>query len=605
MAGSRSPSSPRTPLLALAWLTSDALDLAGSVRGAALADVVRDLALVALPVLYVLGFVAQRPSRAHVADLLLAARDEQEPNRLRDLVARAIGDPRTTVGWWDARTEGYLDHRGREVAVPDGGALEVEAGGRPIAVVLSDHLAEVDPGVRESVAEALLLAAENRRLTAELQVSLEQVRDSRSRILSASDDTRRQIERDLHDGAQQLMISTGIKLNLAVAHAERGETELLGVLEEAASELNRALAELRNLAGGIAPAALVHGSLTNALQEVALRSAVPTTVRVVGAEQPDERLAATVYFVVAECLANVAKHANASAAAVDVRLEDPVRVTVTDNGRGGATLESAGTGLRGLSDRVEARGGQLDVSSGDDGTTVTATIPLGVLQESPAMTVDRPCVIVVDDAVLIREGVRQLLLAGGCDVVATASDVDGLFEALAAAPQADALVLDIRMPPDHSDEGMRALERLRAEGSALGILLLSMYASPTLAVRALSAGGATGYLLKERITDGKALVAAVRTVVSGGTVVDPDVVSLLLGSTARSRLVDALTPREREVLQLMGEGRSNLGIAELLHLSVKTVETHVEHILDKLGIEPSPGEHRRVLAVLELLRAGN
>ena len=286
---------------------------------------VRDLALVALPVLYVLGFVAQRPSRAHVADLLLAARDEQEPSRLRDLVARAIGDPRTTVGWWDARTEGYLDHRGREVAVPDGDALEVEAGGRPIAVVLSDRLAEVDAGVRESVAEALLLAAENRRLTAELQVSLEQVRDSRSRILSASDDTRRQIERDLHDGAQQLMISTGIKLNLAVTHAERGETELLGVLEEAASELNRALAELRNLAGGIAPAALVHGSLANALQEVALRSAVPTTVRVVGAEQPDERLAATVYFVVAECLANVAKHADASAAAVDVRLEDPVQ----------------------------------------------------------------------------------------------------------------------------------------------------------------------------------------------------------------------------------------------------------------------------------------
>jgi DNA-binding NarL/FixJ family response regulator len=132
-----------------------------------------------------------------------------------------------------------------------------------------------------------------------------------------------------------------------------------------------------------------------------------------------------------------------------------------------------------------------------------------------------------------------------------------------------------------------------------------MYASPTLAVRALSAGGATGYLLKDRITDGEALVAAVRTIVSGGTVVDPDVVALLLGSTGRPRLVDALTPREHEVLQLMAGGRSNLGIAEVLTLSVKTVETHVEHILDKLGIEPSPGEHRRVLAVLELLRAGD
>ena len=220
------------------------------------------------------------------------------------------------------------------------------------------------------------------------------------------------------------------------------------------------------------------------------------------------------------------------------------------------------------------------------------------------MTVDRPQVIVVDDAVLVREGVRQLLVAGGCDVVAEARDPLELYETLAAHPDADALVLDIRMPPDHSDEGMRILEQLRNEGSTISVLLLSMYASPALVVRALSAGGATGYLLKERVTTGQALVAAVRTIVSGGTVVDPEVVSLLLGSTARPRLVGTLTAREHEVLTLMAEGRSNAGIAETLHVSVKTVETHVEHILDKLGIEPSPGEHRRVLAVLELLRAG-
>ena len=221
------------------------------------------------------------------------------------------------------------------------------------------------------------------------------------------------------------------------------------------------------------------------------------------------------------------------------------------------------------------------------------------------MSVERPRAIVVDDAVLVREGVRQLLTAGGCEVVAVAPDVPGLNAALAVHTDLDIVVLDIRMPPDHSDEGMRALEELRANGVTTGVLLLSMYASPTLAVRALSAGGATGYLLKDRITDGEALVAAVRTIVSGGTVVDPDVVTLLLGSTGRPRLVDALTPREHEVLKLMAGGRSNLGIAQVLHLSVKTVETHVEHILDKLGIEPSPGEHRRVLAVLELLRAGD
>ena len=221
------------------------------------------------------------------------------------------------------------------------------------------------------------------------------------------------------------------------------------------------------------------------------------------------------------------------------------------------------------------------------------------------MTVDRPQVIVVDDAVLVREGVRQLLVAGGCDVVAEARDAQELQERLATHSDADALVLDIRMPPDHSDEGMRVLEQLRAEGSTIGVLLLSMYASATLAVRALSAGGATGYLLKERITTGQALVAAVRTIVGGGTVVDPEVVSLLLRSTARPRLLGTLTAREHEVLKLMAEGRSNIGIGEALHVSVKTVETHVEHILDKLGIEPSPGEHRRVLAVLELLRAGH
>jgi len=221
------------------------------------------------------------------------------------------------------------------------------------------------------------------------------------------------------------------------------------------------------------------------------------------------------------------------------------------------------------------------------------------------VSVDRPQVIVVDNAVLVREGVRQLLVAGGCDVVAEASDAQELQERLATHSDTEVLVLDIRMPPDHSDEGLRVLEQLREEGSTIGVLLLSMYASASLAVRALSAGGATGYLLKERVTTGQALVSAVRTIVGGGTVVDPEIVSLLLRSTARPRLVDTLTAREHEVLNLMAEGRSNTGIGETLHVSVKTVETHVEHIFDKLGIEPSPGEHRRVLAVLELLRTGH
>jgi DNA-binding NarL/FixJ family response regulator len=219
------------------------------------------------------------------------------------------------------------------------------------------------------------------------------------------------------------------------------------------------------------------------------------------------------------------------------------------------------------------------------------------------VSLQRPQVVVVDDSVVVREGVRQLLVAGGCDVLAVAENVAGMREVLGATPEAEVLILDIRMPPDHSDEGMQALEQLRSEGETVGVLLLSMYSSPTLAVRALTAGGATGYLLKDRITTGEALVAAVRTLAGGGTVVDPEVVGLLMASRARPRLLDSLTPRETEVLHKMAEGLSNGGIAHDLRLSVKTVETHVEHILDKLGIEPSPGEHRRVLAVLELLRA--
>jgi signal transduction histidine kinase len=204
---------------------------------------------------------------------------------------------------------------------------------------------------------------------------VEQVRDSRARIVAAGDDTRRRIERDLHDGAQQLLISTGIKLNLAAARASEGDAALAGALDEAAAELNRSLVELRNLASGIAPASLVHGDLESALRELALRSAVPTTVLVTGAGGPNEGVAATAYFVVAECLTNIAKYAGATHSSVTVELGDPFRVTIADDGRGGATRDGAGTGLRGLLDRVEARGGWLELDSGPAGTTVTAILP--------------------------------------------------------------------------------------------------------------------------------------------------------------------------------------------------------------------------------------
>ena len=174
---------------------------------------------------------------------------------------------------------------------------------------------------------------ENRRLTAELRASLEQVRDSRARIVAAGDDTRRRIERDLHDGAQQLLISTGIKLNLAAAEQVDGDPALAGALDEASAELSRALVELRNLASGIAPASLVHGTSTSRYAELALHSVRGPDDRFGERKaRPDEGVAATVYFVVAECLTNIAKHAGAPKSRSRSELGDPLRVTIADDG---------------------------------------------------------------------------------------------------------------------------------------------------------------------------------------------------------------------------------------------------------------------------------
>lgn len=210
-------------------------------------------------------------------------------------------------------------------------------------------------------------------------------------------------------------------------------------------------------------------------------------------------------------------------------------------------------------------------------------------------------VAVADDAVLLREGIGQILRAGGMDVVASVDTAEELLGAVADDDAIDAIVLDIKMPPTHTDEGLRALERLRAGGSTAGVLLLSMYTTASYAIRAMSAGSGTGYLLKDRVADADTLVTAVRTVARGGSVVDPEVVQLLVSARSSQAAVEGLSARERDVLRLMAEGRSNVGIAGELHLSLRTVESHIGHIMAKLGVEDSAEGHRRVLAVLRFL----
>ncbi|WP_158865504.1 LuxR C-terminal-related transcriptional regulator [Leifsonia sp. AG29] len=210
-------------------------------------------------------------------------------------------------------------------------------------------------------------------------------------------------------------------------------------------------------------------------------------------------------------------------------------------------------------------------------------------------------VAVADDAVLLREGIGQILRAGGLEVVAAVGSAEDLLDVVGGDGAVDAIVLDIKMPPTHTDEGLRALERLRADGSTAGILLLSMYTTAAYAIRAMSAGSGTGYLLKDRVADADTLVNAVRTVAAGGSVVDPEVVHLLVSARSSEAAVEALSSRERDVLRLMAEGRSNVGIASELHLSLRTVESHIGHIMAKLGVEDSAEGHRRVLAVLRFL----
>ena len=217
---------------------------------------------------------------------------------------------------------------------------------------------------------------ENDRLTGELERSLAQVRESRQRLVGAADDARRRIERDLHDGAQQLLLTAALSVEQASRRARSGtDTQLTAALQTATDQLVSARRELRELARGITPAVLTHGGLDAALEELALRCPVPTSVTVTGEGRSSELAETTIYFIVSEALTNIATHAGATSASVVVVLGDPPQLTITDDGMGGASISRNG-GLSGLVDRVEAIGGELTVSSPiGRGTVIRASVP--------------------------------------------------------------------------------------------------------------------------------------------------------------------------------------------------------------------------------------
>jgi len=211
-------------------------------------------------------------------------------------------------------------------------------------------------------------------------------------------------------------------------------------------------------------------------------------------------------------------------------------------------------------------------------------------------------IVIGEDQALLRQGIVRLLGDAGFEVVAEAADAPDLVRKV-AAHKPDVAIVDVQMPPDNTDDGLRAALQIRTEHPKVGVLVLSQYAEERYAVDLIGENAeGVGYLLKDRVTDFSGFAEAVRRVGSGGSVLDPTVVAHMLGRRRRDDPLDELTPREREVLEYMAEGRSNKGIAEKLVVTPHAVEKHVTSIFSKLGVAGGAEDHRRVLAVLEFLR---
>jgi signal transduction histidine kinase len=328
-----------------------------------------------------LDLVARLRSRpreeAAVADLVVELGDHPS-GTLRDALAHALGDPTLEVVYWSE--DGVpLDAAGRTVAAPEPGpgraVTDIERGGERVAALVHDRAVLDDPALRDAVAAAARLEAANSRLRAEVRARLAELDASRRRLVRTGDDERARLERELHDGAERRLAALSPLLADAMAKAD-GETARDAV-ERAGRQLDRTRADLRELARGLHPRALSENDLAGALRELAAGSPVPVAVDADDTAVPVEARV-TAYFVCAEALANVVKHAGARHASVRVRRDDGrLVVRVEDDGAGGAD-PAAGSGLRGLGDRVEALGGTLRVVSAPGrGTLLAAEIPLG------------------------------------------------------------------------------------------------------------------------------------------------------------------------------------------------------------------------------------
>jgi signal transduction histidine kinase len=338
--------------------------------------------LVVWPMALLLGLLRSQLDRSAVSRLIVElGAGLPVPERLRDVLAGTLHDPSLELAYWLPERNAFVDATGAPVRIDAarGRALtHLERDGQPIAVLLHDPALAGEPELVAAVAAGAGMAVQNERLHAEVRSQLREVQASRARIVEAADRARRRVERDLHDGAQQRLVTVALALRLArtqLGTAAGGE--LAGILDEAGAELAGALAELRELARGIYPVLLTDAGLGPALCSLAERCPVPAVVGDVPGRRWVDAVEQTCYFVVSEALANAAKHAGAAQVVIRVDEDgDELRVQVSDDGVGGA--DQTGSGLRGLADRVAALGGELTVGSPrGGGTRVIARVPCG------------------------------------------------------------------------------------------------------------------------------------------------------------------------------------------------------------------------------------
>ncbi len=320
------------------------------------------------------GLLRLRHSRSAVVDLVAELGHDVPPARLGDALARALGDASLTLLPWSAAAASYVDEAARPVELPVGqpnrAVTRIEHRGEPVAGLVHDVALLEDPGLVNGVVAAVRLTIDNAQMHSEIEAQLAEVAASRSRILAAGDAERRRIERDLHDGAQQRLVTIALALRLAENRLDRDISgRVRAVLSQAVTDLGEAIDELRDLARGIHPAILSESGLGAALESLANRSPIPVRLDVDLADEPPTAVAATAYFAVSEALTNIGKHARAHEASVRaIAHHGTIRLEITDDGDGGADQRD-GTGLRGIADRVAAVGGTLHVHSPPGGGT--------------------------------------------------------------------------------------------------------------------------------------------------------------------------------------------------------------------------------------------